>query len=155
MANRAGRSLVLIDIENLLATPVPTTHAVDLMVDALRCVLPTYTDSQRIVACSHHAAPNVAFSFPGARHLWRSGPDGADLALLDVLENEDVDERFDQVAICSGDGIFARSAARLATGGVSVTVVALQGHAAARLRLAARHVVLLPTIAPAAAGSAS
>ena len=49
---------------------------------ALREVVPGFDDAQRIVACSHHAAPTVAFAFPTARHLWRSGRDGADLALL-------------------------------------------------------------------------
>ena len=55
---------------------------------ALADVVPDFKTAQRIVACSHHAARTVAFAFPGARHLWRSGPNGADLALLDVLENE-------------------------------------------------------------------
>lgn len=155
MANRADRGLVLIDIENLLATAAPTMLAVDLAVDALRRVVPAYDDCQRVVACSHHAAPTVAFSFASARHLWRSGPDGADLALLDVLENERVDERFDHVTICSGDGIFAHSAARLAVAGISVTVVSLEGHLSARLQLASRHVVFLPMAASAAAAGSS
>ena len=89
------------------------------------------------------AAPSVAFAFPGARHLWRSGHDGADLALLDVLENERVDQRFGRVTLCSGDGIFAASAARLAGAGVNVTVVALKGHLAAQLVLAAHNIVQL------------
>jgi hypothetical protein len=156
MANRSGRSLVLIHIENLLATAVPTMREVNLAVDTLRLFVPVYDDSQRIVACSHHAAPTVAFSFAPARQLWRSVPDGADLALLDVLENERVDERFDHVTICSGDGIFAPAAAQLAAAGVSVTVVSLQGHLSARLHLAACHVVFLPMAASVdAAGSAS
>jgi hypothetical protein len=92
------------------------------------------------VACSHHAAATVAFEFPGARHLWRSGQDGADLALMDVLENELVDERFGQVTLCSGDGIFTEAAAWLAGRGVDVTVISLRWHLATRLELAARHV---------------
>jgi len=139
----SGRHLVLIDIENLAATATPTCEEVEMVRAALTAVLPDFRLVQRIVACSHHAAPTAAFAFPGARHLWRSGPNGADLALLDVLENEHVDRRFDRVTLCSGDGIFAASAARLAVAHVDVTVVALQGHLAARLELAARRVVRL------------
>jgi hypothetical protein len=139
----SGRHLVLIDIENLAATATPTCEEVEMIRAALTAVLPDFRLAQRIVACSHHAAPTVAFAFPGARHLWRSGHNGADLALLDVLENEHVDRRFSRVTLCSGDGVFAASAARLAVAHVDVTVVALQGHLAARLELAARHVVRL------------
>lgn len=139
----SSRHLVLIDIENLAGTGSPTSEDVEMVKAALMAVMPDFESAQRIVACSHHAAPTVAFAFPGARHLWRSGPNGADLALLDVLENERVEERFGRVTLCSGDGIFASSAARLAEAHVDVTVVALQDHLAARLELAARHVVRL------------
>ena len=63
----------------------PTQEEVASVVCDLRAVLPGFDSAQRIVACSHHAAPTVAFAFPPARRLWRSGPDGADLALLSVL----------------------------------------------------------------------
>ncbi len=131
---------MLVDIENLAGTPSPTAQEVLAVKAALGLVVPGFDRLQRIVACSHHAAAVVSFEFPGARHLWRSGRDGADLALMDVLENERVDERYEQVTICSGDGIFAEAAAWLAGRGVEVTVVSLRGHLAARLELAARHV---------------
>ena len=139
----SGRHQVLIDVENLAATANPTCEDVQMVREALTAVMRDFGIAHRIVACSHHAAPTVALAFPGARHLWRSGPNGADLALLDVLENEHVDRRFGRVTLCSGDGIFAASAARLAVAKVDVTVVALEGHLAARLEIAARHVVRL------------
>jgi hypothetical protein len=141
----SSRHLVLIDIENLAATASPTTQDVGMVKTVLGLLMPDFDTAQRIVACSHHAAPAVAFAFPGARHLWRSGPNGADLELLDVLENERVDQRFGRVTLCSGDGNFASSVARLAGAHVDVTVVALKGKLAARLELAARHVVKLPS----------
>ena len=101
IGNKAGRHLILIDIENLAGTPSPTGDQVRAVVSALSTVVPGFEDDQKIVACSHHAAQTVPFAFPKARHLWRSGPDGADLALLGVLENEHVDERYDRVTICS------------------------------------------------------
>jgi len=151
---RAGRHLILIDIENLTATANPTADDIVAALTALRRAVPGFDVSQRIVACSHRAAPTVAFTFPRARHLWRSGPDGADRALLSVLENEDVDERFERVSICSGDGIFAPAAAWLGGADVDVTVVSLRGYLAARLQLAARHVTLLTPAIPAANRSA-
>lgn len=154
-APKPGRHLILIDIENLAATASPTREEVDAVVAGLREVVPGFDDDQKIVACSHHAAPIVAFSFLRVRHLWRSGANGADLALLGVLHDERVDERFERVTICSGDGIFATCAAWLAGAGVEVAAVALPGHLAARLELAARHVSLLPAHLEAAVGSAS
>jgi hypothetical protein len=147
IANRAGRGMALMDIENLAATPSPTAFDVERVIAALAEAVPGFDDAQLIVACSHRAAATVASACPSARHLWRSGPDGADLALLEVLEDEHVEERFEYVTICSGDGIFAAAAARLAEHGVDTTVVALKGHLAARLELAAQHVVLLPPTA--------
>lgn len=154
-AHKTGRHLIVIKIENLAATPSPTSAEVESVVEALRTVVPGFDADQKIVACSHHAARTVPFAFPTARHLWRSGPDGADLALLDVLENERVDERYERVTICSGDGIFASTAAWLGGAGVEVTAVSLPGHLAARFELAARKISMLPVISSAAAGSAS
>jgi uncharacterized LabA/DUF88 family protein len=64
-----------------------------------------------------------------------------------VLDGERIDMRFGQVTVCSGDGIFADSVARLAGSGVTVRVVTLRGHLAARLRMAAHHFAFLPETA--------
>lgn len=150
IANRAGRRLILIDIENLVGSPTPTSLEVEVVMAAL-VGLPGFNEAHRVVACSHRAAQAVAFACKTERQQWRSGPDGADLALLEILETEHVDDRFESVTICSGDGIFAPSVARLAKNGVNTTVVAPKGHLAARLKLAARHVTYLqpaPALAP-------
>jgi hypothetical protein len=128
----------------MAAASDPDARDVTLLLADLRRVMPGFETAQRIVACSHHAAPMVAFGFPGARHLWRSGPDGADLALLEVLENENVDQRFGQVTLCSGDGIFAETAVHLARAHVDVTVIARAGQLSRRLELAASQVIKLP-----------
>jgi len=80
----------------------------------------------------------------------RSGPDGADLALLDVLRHENVATRFTQVAIGSGDHLFAEEAARLAAQGVWVTVVSRQRSLSRQLALAVREVIFLDAVAEAA-----
>jgi len=138
--NKEVRHLVLIDVENLAANPSPSRREVLAVKAALEAQLPDHDSALWVVACSHHAAPAVMFEFPRARRLWRSGPDGADLALLDVLHGEPIESRFGLVTICSGDGIFADEAARLAHRGVNVTAVAGRGGLSAKLRLAAREV---------------
>jgi hypothetical protein len=80
----------------------------------------------------------------GARLVCRHGHDGADLALADVLLNENIENRFDRVIIGSGDGLFAPIAAHLAALGVEVGVVARRGHLSAALRLAVAWVEYLP-----------
>ncbi len=67
--HKAGRQLILIDIENLTGTPSPTCEEVETAKASLRQVVPGFDDAQHIVACSHHAAPTVAFAFRSAAPL--------------------------------------------------------------------------------------
>lgn len=94
-----------------------------------------------VVGCNHGAAAAVRFGWPNARLVQRSGPDGADLALIEVVEHERVAERFDSVVIGSGDGIFTESAAHLGAHGVRVTAVSTRRALSRRLALAAAEVV--------------
>lgn len=137
------RSLHLIDVENLTGSPSPTPDYVrwsQLAYEALH-VGPT---DLVVIAYSHHAAPSVRWEWRRARHLWRSGKDGADLALLGVIAQERVAERFDSVVLASGDGIFTDAVARLGTQGVEVTVVSRPESLSRSLRMAASRHVLFP-----------
>src|SRR5262249_4749247 len=102
---------------------------------------------QVVVASNHLTWLNAALGWPRARYRVRSGPDGADLALLDVLRYENVAGRFTHVAIGSGDHLFAGEAARLAAPGGWVTVVSRRRSLSPRLALAAREVIFLDTAA--------
>ena len=73
----------------------------------------------------------------------RSGLDGADLVLLEVL-GENIADRFGEVVLVSGDGIFADALAELASQGVHTTVVAHSDGLSRRLELAANAVRFLP-----------
>ena len=84
----------------------------------------------------------VAWVWARARSVPGYGKDGADLALLEVLQ-EDVARRFDAVVVASGDGVFADLVMELTGRGVHVTVVAHECALSAQLRLAASEVVLL------------
>jgi len=137
---RCGRHLVLVDIENIAGTPAPSPDAVRVAIADLEESVPGFRSAQKVWACSHRAAQTVAFAAFPDRQLWRSGPDGADRALLEVLDGERIAERYERVTVCSGDGIFADSIARLVGHGVTVEVTARRGHVSGRLRLAAHHV---------------
>lgn len=73
----------------------------------------------------------------------RSGENGADLELLDVIEREGIEHRFDELALVSGDGIFTDAVARLGACGVKVTVAAWPESLSKCLRLAASKIVYL------------
>ena len=151
---RPGRHLVLVDIENIIGSPTPTAEEVETAIQMLDAAVPGFDSAQRVWACSHRAARTVGFAVPADRQLWRSGVDGADLALLEVIDTENIEERYEQVTVCSGDGIFAESVARLVSQGVSVNVAAVRGHVSGRLRLAAQRVTYVEETAS-ALGTAS
>jgi len=96
-----------------------------------------------VVGTSHIGLLETGCNWPHARYVVGSGPDGADLALLEVLE-ENVAARYGEVVIVSGDGIFTQKVADLTSRGLRVTVIAHPDGLAARLRLAAQQTTYLP-----------
>jgi hypothetical protein len=145
-----ARRLHLIDIENLVGDSLPSLSQVRQAHADYVAALALGEMDQVEVASSHLTLLSAALGWPSAHYRIRSGPDGADLALLDVLRYENVAKRFTHVAIGSGDHIFADEAARLATKGVWVTVVSRRCSLSPRLALAAREVIFLDAMAEAA-----
>jgi hypothetical protein len=145
-----ARRLHLVDIENLAGSARPTLGQVRQALGLYTAGLAFGAMDQVEVASSHLTLLNAALGWPHARYRVRSGPDGADLALLDVLRHENIADRFTHVAIGSGDHLFAEQAARLAARGVWVTVVSRRRSLSPRLALAAREVIFLDTMAEAA-----
>jgi hypothetical protein len=145
-----ARTLHLVDIENLAGDSLPSLSQVREVQGLYRGRLAFGSMDQVEIASSHLTLVNTALGWPRAHYRVRSGPDGADLALLDVLRNEHVPERFTHVAIGSGDGVFAEAAARLGAAGVWVTVISRRRSLSRRLALAARDVAYLDTLAEAA-----
>ena len=133
---RQGRHLVLLDIENLAGTATPSPFEIAATIAELRQAVPGFDSAQRVWACSHRAARTRCGSPPQAARC-------ADRALLEVLDTEDIEQRYERVTVCSGDGILAESVARLAGQGVVLGVAGLHGRVSARLRLAAHTVVYL------------
>ena len=145
-----ARRLHLVDIENLVGDSLPSLSQVRQALGLYTGCLAVGAMDQVEVASSHLTLLNAALGWPHAHYRVRSGPDGADLALLDVLRHENVANRFTHVAIGSGDHLFAGEAARLAGQGVWVTVVTRQRRLSRQLELAAREVVFLDAVAEAA-----
>ena len=121
------RTLHVVDIENLVGTGVPTLALVADVQGRYLARLDLGVCDQVVMAASHRGLLDAACGWPHARYRVRSGKDGADLELLDVLEHENVAARFSHVVIGSGDGIFGRTAAGLAACGVRITVVSRRG----------------------------
>jgi hypothetical protein len=145
------RTLHVVDIENLAGTAIPSRGLVSAVQGRYIACLGFGADDQVVMAASHLGLLNAALGWPHARYRVRSGPDGADLELLDVLLHEDVAGRFTHVAIGSGDGVFGQAAEALAARGVWVTVVSRRNSLAPGLARAATDVVYLdaPQIAAA------
>ena len=143
-----GRRLVVVDIENVAGGASVNglvASASRSRVDHAFVRRPT---DHVIVGTCHIGLLHAGLAWPGARMVVRSGTDGADLALLDVLINERIHERFDDVVLVSGDGIFVEAVAELENSGVHVTLISDPESCSKRLRLAAGGVAWLPTAIP-------
>jgi hypothetical protein len=139
------RALHVVDIENLAGNALPSLDLVtEVQVRYLAC-LGFGTGDQVVLAASHKGLLNAGLGWPHARYQVRSGKDGADLALIDVLEHENVAARFSHVVIGSGDGLFGDAAGHLADRGVHITVVSRRGSLARDLARVARDVIYLDT----------
>jgi len=139
------RGLHLIDIENLAGGARPSREQIRGVQGSYACRLAFGALDQVVVASSPLTLLSAALGWPHARYRVRSGRDGADLELLDVLQYEKVAARFTRVVIGSGDGAFARAAASLAAAGVQVIVVSRRDSLSARLKIAASQVIYLDT----------
>jgi hypothetical protein len=140
-----GRLIHLIDIENIAGGPYLTVEAVERAKEIyLRSGLYQLGDLVYI-ACSRANAFNVGVGWREGHLVCATGRDGADFELIKAIERERIPERFAQVVIASGDGIFTTRAEVLRRQGVEVTVVAPTGGLSTRLRRAASNAVLIDT----------
>ena len=133
----ADRKLVIVDIENLVGHPCPTRSDVEWVREQLLCRVVLQAGDQLVIGVSHVGLLEVGCNWPHVRYVVRSGKDGADLALLEVLD-DGVACRFGRVVIASGDGIFADAATRLC---LPIDVVSRREGLSARLRLVAERVI--------------
>lgn len=120
--DRVTRRLFVVDIENAVGVGrIDEASCRKVMSRIEREYRPSYGD-MTVIGVSHSNNVFPAHAWTGARIVFHRGHDGADLALEQVLSNENVENRFNEVIIVSGDGFFATQAARLRSLGVKVTV---------------------------------
>jgi hypothetical protein len=143
-----GRTLHLVDIENLCGGPFATLEQLEPSVDAYRRAVAVRPGDHVVIACNRGLLLEAGLAWPGARLRVGNGPDGADLALLDAAVPDYVASRYDRVVIGSGDGIFADRAHELRSAGLVVAVVSRRESLSARLADVAqlvRELVVEPT----------
>src|SRR5262245_16169905 len=73
-----------------------------------------------VVGVSHHNLLAAGYGWADARVVVRSGRDGADLALQEVMATENLHQRFGSGILVTGDGGFAHSVATLIGLGLQV-----------------------------------
>ncbi len=119
---KTGRKLFVVDIENAVGIGAIDEESCRKVRDRIEREYKPAGGDLTVIGVSHQNNVFPARSWNGARIVLRKGHDGADLALESVLSDENIEERFSEVIIVSGDGLFASQAARLRSLGVKVTV---------------------------------
>jgi hypothetical protein len=143
------RKFVACDLENLVGGPL-TADMGDLAAEvysrfeAAACTRP----GDLVVIATHPGAAFVAHRVaPFARLVTRRGPDGADRRLIEELADLDrLSERFDQVVIGSGDGIFVEPVQALVGAGIETVVVGREASMAKRLQVAAHRCIAITSV---------
>ncbi|GAA3134841.1 hypothetical protein GCM10010466_27110 [Planomonospora alba] len=138
-----GRTVHLLDVENLVGAPRPASDEVATMMSLYRRRVPTGGMDQYVAAVNHGALLPVGLVLTGIQILVRSGRDGADEALREVIRLDRLDVRFERVVIGSGDGVFTDLADWLRGRGVDVVVVSRPDALSNRLRRTAGRVIPL------------
>lgn len=118
------RTIHLLDIENLLATPFFTAEDVAHF-KRFYATTDVYADGDHIVIAtsSSEGIVEANVGWGSARYTFQRGENGADTALIEIIRGEHLDERFDRVVIASGDGIFERHVKALCAAQIDVHVV--------------------------------
>lgn len=132
-----GRRLHLVDVENLVGGGHVTRNEVERCSDAYERLDVVQPGDLVVVGCNPHEALAVGLGWRRPhRIVMAHGPDGADEALLRVIEAEEVHARFTELLVASGDGIFADAVRWLRGLGMRVTIVAPPTAVARRLSFA-------------------
>jgi hypothetical protein len=142
------RKLISVDLENMLGGSMSTASAqeVSACYINLRTAIGT-TDLDHVVIGVHPRWAFLARSVDAsARIVTRPGRDGAELRLIEALEDVTfLRRRYDEVVIASGDHRFLETIMSLNDAGVPTVVAGYYGAVAKVLQLAARHLVWLPS----------
>lgn len=135
------RRLILVDIENFNGQAVQSPVQIEWCKRTLVSWLNIQYGEIVVIASDKGSFWDVNVGWEEARVLMGMGADGADLRLVEEIENMNVG-RFDEIALVSGDGIFAEPVARAAELGMPTKVYSHGSVLSKRLRFAATEVYL-------------
>jgi hypothetical protein len=133
----AGRTLHLVDLENLAGGSAADRATVDDAFVRYERVVRFGEGDHRIVACGRRLAYAAKDRWRGALVKAAHGIDGADRVLLAEASPDFVRRRYDRVVVASGDHGFVPLVVALDRFGVEVCVVSRHDALARRLREAA------------------
>lgn len=146
----AGRTLHLLDLENLMGGPCQGHVALSHAVASYRDTASVQANDHVVIAVNPALALQAGDAWPKARLLLGLGPHGSDEALLrSVSDREWTAARYDRVIIGSGDHIFADLALSFRELGIAVGVVAPRDRLSRQLRRSATFVrtfTVLPSL---------
>ena len=141
----AGRTLHVIDVENLVGGSAAGPAAVGPALAAYRSTAPVGLDDHAVIGAGPTLAVAAGLAWPGCQLRIGRGIDGADRALLDAVEPAFAASHYDRVVIGSGDHAFVPLVAALRARGVPVVVVVRDRRSLALdLRRLAMHRTLTP-----------
>lgn len=141
-----NRRLVVIDIENIIGGAAMTKGRAEWgrhMIESLTDISP---DEQVIIGSCREGFINVKTAWENARVVVRGGTDAADLALIDVMDNEDLASRYSEILLISGDHIFTDSVRALTGTGTPVTIASWRSGLSAQLVAAASNIIVLDDV---------
>lgn len=145
MRKTLDRTHFYIDIENLIGHGrVSRLQLLAARTQFERVAAPRVEDLVT-VGCDAGNALEVGLAFRGARIVRGYGRDGADLALLEAMQDDlESPQTSRRITVGSGDHIFAPLLSLVATQGFNTRVIGIEGHTSAQLRIAAQQTTLLP-----------
>lgn len=116
------RRLFIVDIENAVGSGRLTEESVKAAM--LRVTADHNLENGELVVLGVSYSNNLfpARAWRGATLVYQRGKDGADYSLKRVINTENVANRFQEVVLVSGDGIFTEEVEMLKAQGVRVVV---------------------------------
>lgn len=116
------RRMFIVDIENAVGTGRLTTKAVKDAMARIKHDHHLKHGEHVVLGVSHSRNLFPARAWEGARLVFQYGKDGADYCLKRVMHKENVANRFQEIVLISGDGIFVEEVEMLKSAGVKVIV---------------------------------
>ena len=143
----AGRTLHLIDIENLMGGPDEGQPALRRAISDYREAMSVADGDHVVIGVNPALAVQAKAAWASARLAVRGGPNGADIALIESVQDVSfIAPRYDRIVVGSGDGAFEAVARAYRTCGLAVGVVSRRRSLSYSLWGSASFVRLLPDI---------